>query len=300
MSAILKSSPPVQMFQFSTKAFAERERLTAWREVFGRTVCSLDIGPLEPSTFSSDATIYQLPGLGALFAASGAMDLSHTRELIADDDLSFMAAPTCGYTASQLGRTVELEPGAGVLMTNAEVGSMRLTSSSRFITFRVPRAAIASLVHDVDAAVARRIPAANPALKLLVNYLESSRDTRALATPDLQHVAVTHIYELLAVAIGATPNATEIAYGRGMRAARLRAAKAFIMRHIGRHDLSTRDVAAHLGVTPRYIHMLFETEGLTFTRFVVGQQLARSYRMLVKSTNEGAHYQRYRFRDWLP
>ena len=116
---MLESSPPVQMFQFSTKAFAERERLTAWREVFGRTVCSLDIGPLEPSTFSSDATIYQLPGLGALFAASGAMDLSHTRELIADDDLSFMAAPTCGYTASQLGRTVELEPGAGVLMTKA-------------------------------------------------------------------------------------------------------------------------------------------------------------------------------------
>ena len=77
--------------------------------MFGRTVCSLDIAPLEPEAFASEAAVYQLPGLGVLFAASGAMDLSHTRELIVDDDLSFMAAPTCRHIASQLGRTTELE-----------------------------------------------------------------------------------------------------------------------------------------------------------------------------------------------
>jgi AraC-like DNA-binding protein len=269
------------MFQFSTKAFAARERLAAWREVFGRTVCGLDIEPLEPAAFSSDATVYQLPGLGVLFASSGAMNLRHTRELIVDDDLSVMAAPTCRYTASQLGRTMELEPGAGVLMTNAEVGSIRLAASSRFITFRAPRAAIASLVPDIGDAVARGIPADNSALKLLIDYLESVRDMQALTTAELQHVATTHIYDLLAVALGATRDATEIAHGRGVPAARLRAAKAFITRQIGRHDLSASLVAAHLGVTPRYIHMLFEADGLTFTRFMVDQRLARCYQMLL-------------------
>ncbi|HWF94371.1 MAG TPA: helix-turn-helix transcriptional regulator, partial [Xanthobacteraceae bacterium] len=132
-----------------------------------------------------------------------------------------------------------------------------------------------------EAAVARRIPADNPALKLLVDYLESFRNTQALTTPELQHVAVTHVYDLLAVALGATRDAIEIAHNRGMRAARLRAAKAAIMHQIGRHDLSARKVAAHLGVTPRYIHMLFETDGTTFTKFMVNQRLARAYRMLL-------------------
>lgn len=281
MSKRSSSSAHVPVFRFSTEAFPARERLTAWRELFGRTVCGLDIEPLVPASFSAKATVCQVPGLGVLFAASGAMDLNDRRELIVDDDISFMAAPTSNYTASQLGRTVELEAGSGVLMTNAEVGSLRIASSSRFTTFRVPRAAIAPLSPDLDAAVARRIPPDSAALKLLVGYLQNVRDANALTTPDLQHVAVTHIYDLLALAIGATRDATEIAYSRGMRAARLGAAKAFIMHQIGRRDLSVGRVAAHLGVTPRYVHMLFETDGTTITQFIVEQRLARSHDMLL-------------------
>ena len=174
---------PARSFQFSTEK--SLPSANGWR--LGGKCSAVRFAasisrPLEPAAFSSDATVHQLPGLGVLFAASGAVDLRHTRELIVDGDLSIMAAPTCRSIASQLGRTVELEPGASVLMSNAEVGSIRLAAASRFITFRVPRAAMASLVLDLDAAVARRIPADNTALKLLVDYLESVRDTRALAT----------------------------------------------------------------------------------------------------------------------
>jgi AraC-like DNA-binding protein len=275
------SSAPVPMFQFSTEAFAKRERLAALRELFGRTICNLDIEPLETADFSASATVCQLSGLGVMFAASGAMDLTHTRELIVDDTISFIAASTSRYTVSHRGRTVGFEPGDGVLLNNAEVARMRLVSSSRFVPLTMPRAAIAPLVPDLDTAMTRRVPAGNAALKLLVGYLESARDAQSLATPELQHLAVTHIYDLLAVALGATHDATEIAYSRGMRAGRLRAAKSFIMHHSGHRELSVGSAAAHLGVTPRYIHMLFETEGSTFTKFMVEQRLAHAYRMLL-------------------
>ena len=166
-------------------------------------------------------------------------------------------------------------------MTNAEVGSILLTSSSRFVTFRVPREAVASLVSDVEAAVARPILPNNPALKLLVDYLQIARDGEALTTPDLQRIAVTHVCDLLAVALGTTRDATEIARGRGMRSARLRSAKAFIARNIGRQDLSPGCVAKKLGITARYLHMLFESEGLSFTKFVIENRLALSHGMLL-------------------
>ena len=33
-------------------------------------------------------------------------------------------------------------------------------------------------------------------------------------------------------------------------------------------------------VSPRYVQMLFEQEGTTFSQYVVGQRLVRAYRML--------------------
>ena len=267
-------------FQFSTDAFPLRNRLTAWREVFGRTVCNLDIAPLDAEGFHSEATVCQLPGLGVLFASSSPVHLSHTRELIKDDDLSFMAAPTCNWTASQLGRTTECGPGDGVLMNNAEVGSMKLAAASRFTTFRLPRAAIEPLVRDLDTAVARVIPAASIALRLLVGYLATTIDTEALVAPELQALVAAHVYDLLGVALGATRDATQLAMGRGVRAARLHATKTYVLNNLGSHELSAAGVASHLGVSPRYVHMLFETEEGSFTEFVLARRLARAHRML--------------------
>src|SRR5262249_51933294 len=152
----------------------------------------LDIEPLNGEGFRAEATVCQLPGLGVLRASSAAVHLTHSRELIVDDDLSFMAAPTCSYAASQHGRNPVLDPGDGVLMNNAEVGSMRLASLSCFTTFRVPAAAIAPLVSDLGAAIARRIPARNGALKLLVAYLSTPLDTEPLFSPHLHHPPLTH------------------------------------------------------------------------------------------------------------
>ena len=58
-----------------------------------------------------------------------------------------------------------------------------------------------------------------------MGYLASALDTEALMTPELQQLAVTHVYDLLALALGATRDAAAIAVGRGVRAARLRSIK---------------------------------------------------------------------------
>ena len=50
--------------------------------------------------------------------------------------------------------------------------------------------------------------------------------------------------------------------------------------HLGDGDLSVAEIARRHRVTPRYIHKLFESEGLTFSAFVLGQRLSRAHRML--------------------
>jgi len=266
--------------RFSTDTFPERDRLAAWQEIFGRTVCNLDIEPFNTDGFHSDATVCQLPGLGVMFATGNTRHLRHTRSLIKDGDLSFLAGPSCPFTAASLGRRVECAAGDGVLFNNAEVASVEFAATSRFTTFRVPTAAIEPLVRDVNDAVARIVPAGNVALQLLVRYLKSAIDTDALITPGLQQIAATHVYDLLALALGAARDAAEVAKGRGLRAARLSAIKADILVRLGARDLSLDTVAKRHGISPIYVRKLFESADTSFTQFVLSERLARAHRLL--------------------
>jgi AraC-like DNA-binding protein len=280
----MPSRPPpsraVPVLRFSTEEFPERERLAAWREIVGRAIVNIDIEPLNPNGFHCEATVCQLPGLGVVFPSSVAMHMIHSRELIADDDLSFMAAPTCQWAVSQLGRTPTLGPGEGILMTNGEVGSITLGAQSRFTSFRIPRAVIAARVSDLDAAIARPIPADNVALKLLVNYLGSARDMQALVNPELQQLAVTHVYDLLAMAIGPTRDAEDIANGRGLRAARAQQILAEIRAGFADPAFSPRKVATKTHLSVRYLQDLLQETGSSFTARVTELRLQKARAML--------------------
>jgi AraC-like DNA-binding protein len=71
-----------------------------------------------------------------------------------------------------------------------------------------------------------------------------------------------------------------LAAARGLRTARLNAIKADIDARLGQRELSVTTVAARQGVSPRYIQMLFEGEGTTFSQFVLGRRLAQAHRSL--------------------
>ena len=69
----------------------------------------------------------------------------------------------------------------------------------------------------------------------------------------------------------------------GIPAARLRAAKTYVIENCAQSYLSIGMVAAHLGVTPRYLQRLFEMDGKTFSAWLLNQRLTRAHRLLCKS-----------------
>jgi AraC-like DNA-binding protein len=118
------------------------------------------------------------------------------------------------------------------------------------------------------------------ALRLLASYIEALLGEPAPPTHELRQLAVAHIYDLAALAMGATRDAAEIANNRGLRVARLRAIKADIAERLASPGLSVETVAMRQQVSPRYVQMLFEQEGTTFSQYVIGQRLVRAHRML--------------------
>ena len=54
-----------------------------------------------------------------------------------------------------------------------------------------------------------------------------------------------------------------------------------IAMHPADADLSQDPVARRLGISPRYIRVLFNDEETSFTDFVLGQRLSRAHRLLL-------------------
>jgi AraC-like DNA-binding protein len=117
-------------------------------------------------------------------------------------------------------------------------------------------------------------------LQLLTRYLGILQEAGTFAVPELRRQAVLHIHDLIALAIGATRDAAEIAKGRGARAAWLPVIKEDIATQLDQPNLSVATVAARHRIKPRQIQRLFESEGTTFTEYVLAQRLARAHRLL--------------------
>jgi AraC-like DNA-binding protein len=262
--------------------------------VFGRAIVRADIEPLQPDEFRAEAMVHQIFGLGVMFATTSAARQGNSHELIASDDLSF-ATPTCPYSISQIGRSATVGPGDGVLLSNSDVGKVTLSANCRLTALSVPRAAILPLVPDLGAALARPVPAGSPALRFLMRYLDIVHDTQALADVEAQGMVATHVHDLLALTLGATRDAAEVAKGRGLRAARLRAIKADVLKNLGRLDLSVEAVAASHRITPRHVQRLFEQDGVTFTAFVLVARLDFARRLLCDPAMDGVPIGRVAF-----
>jgi AraC-like DNA-binding protein len=144
------------------------------------------------------------------------------------------------------------------------------------------------LVPRLEDAIMRPLPRDGNALRLLQGYVRTLGRGAVPETPELRRLAASHVHDLLALAIGASRDAAAIAEGRGVRVARLHAIKADITAHLGERELTVGAVAARQRLSPRYVQMLFEADGTTFTQYVLGRRLVRAHRMLTDPRHAGS------------
>jgi AraC-like DNA-binding protein len=273
-------SSDARVFRFSTDTFREHERVAAWREVFGRALLSIDIAPHAKDGFAARAVVFSSPTLGLLRGSTSAVTQGNRRSLITNDDVTFTWVLSGAIRAAKLGRVADLGPGDAVLMSNDDVGGVTFPETCRYAAFRLPRSTLVPLVPDIGALIARRVPAANPALRMLSRYVGLGQVDLIAAGPALRAAFTGHVRDLLALALGATREAAEPARVRGVPAARLRAMQDDIRKSCHHPDLTVHAVAAQYGVSARYVQRLFEQSGSTFTEYLIEQRLAAVHQAL--------------------
>jgi AraC-like DNA-binding protein len=266
--------------RFSTVDYAPHERIEALHEVFGRSLQKVHVEPVEPESFQTAVTLRRMPGLSQMTGYRSAAIYRRSRELIEHDDVILVGGFTSDYEAHHRGRTLNMGPGEAVILTGAEPSSFGGVAQNSVQLLRVPVRLLSPLAADLESAYGRVIPRENRALQLLTAYLAILEKMDAITAHGFEPQVITHIHDLMALAIGATRDAAKIATLRGARAARLSAIKQDIANCLDQPDLSVTMIAARHRLKPRWVQRLFAREGETFTEYVLAQRLVCAHRML--------------------
>ena len=120
----------------------------------------------------------------------------------------------------------------------------------------------------------------DPAIGLLESYLTVFRGLPADADPALRQSMGTHFADLVALAVGASRDATEEIRGRGLKAARTEAVLKAIAKNFARPDISAAMVGKALGITDRQVHRLLEEMPKSFYEHVLECRLQAAHRLL--------------------
>jgi AraC-like DNA-binding protein len=238
--------------------------------------------PIPDLACNIDFSIRKLPELGLLSGTvRGVRHVhAHLDSGDGDDDFSFhLNVSGLSTVVSRRGETT-LRDGDAMLMSYSAGRTVNRPALVDHRVIRLPRALLRPLVPGIDDAVLRPIPRGTGMLNLLRCYADALFNDAAVAAPQMRRLIVAQLCDLVAVTIGATRDAAAIAEDRGIRVARLRAIKDDIEAHLADGDLTPVVVAGRQRISDSYVRKLFESEGTSFSEFVLTRRLVRANRML--------------------
>jgi AraC-like DNA-binding protein len=266
-------------WSFSTRDMPPDKRAASVRGLRERGILQLE--PLPDLATRAEITKYALPGIKILAGTlSGLLQIGDATDPNAQEEV-FLGLNLIGKsTVHQLGREVALDRGEAVLFSCLEDGFLayRPTTVS-FLGLRVAHNAVAPLGVRLDDGGMRTIPPDKSCLRLLTTYLRFICSWEATDASELPSTMAAHVADLVAL-IAEADLGVPVAEICGVRAARLQAVKSDIMRNLGDCGLSVAAVAVRRGVTPRYIHKLFESEGVSFSEYFLDRRLCAAHRLL--------------------
>jgi AraC-like DNA-binding protein len=263
---------------FNTDTLPERDRFPAFCEGMFRHIVGADIVQLGTHPFSGSLHIRRAGAVVIADLALSAVEIRRQAEHIGDGNdgivVQFWRQGAGGFTQGACAE--RLESHRGLTLDNAKPAKVRAECASQFCALTIPRERIFAIAPNVARSVGSMLQE-NPAFRLLSGYL------REIASNDLgDHRAAeligNHLIDLTAFALGGeVPGFAEAA---GVRAA----SRAAVLRAIARDSddpaLNAIAVAQALGITPRYVHLLLEDTGQSFTHHVLAKRLERAAALL--------------------
>ncbi|WP_078956232.1 helix-turn-helix domain-containing protein [Streptomyces sp. NRRL B-1140] len=273
----------------STASLPAADRGERWHHAVSRTFIPLDVRLLEGDPSPGSIVSHRLGSLAVSQVQAGPQVVTRSRRLIAQDGKEFLIL-TLQRRGSALkeqdGREARIGPGDFSLSDSSRMFRKKMQNAFCFTSFHFPRDDLRVRDEDLRALTATAFSAREGSAALVGAYFARlGREAAHLDAIAGRQFAVTAL-DLLALLIDElsgrlVPQAPETA------AATLVRVKDHIARHLADPGLAPPGIAAAHFMSVRYLHKLFESEGVTVGEWIRTQRLERCRRDLLRSPARG-------------
>ena len=271
--------------RFSLHALPADRHLQAMREYLAG-VMRVDLAPLhDGQPLRYQATLRTVPGASWGGARVSAVRTTRTAHLCKDgqDDLMLLM-PSADALIEQPGRApLHVRPGDAALLSQARPMQLVQQAGASWV-LRVPHRDVARMLPGLSDAPMLVLRRDTPMLHLLQRFgrLLGSDPLRGGAS---QQLAGRQLQDMLAVALGESPDYAAWAEQHSLAAARLRAVQADIATHLGQGRLGLNWLAARQGISPRHLQRLLAAHGTSYQKLVRQARLHAARAMLQEPRN---------------
>src|SRR5580698_3945142 len=217
---------------FSTDAFPERSRFSAYREELAKWSCGLELSIPDQFAFHAELELRRLGSVEIMTNTISTIETIRTPRLVRDGDdalLVMLLLHGRGHL-SQFGEQYVLDAGDTVVCDSGYPGALNLVVSSKILTLKIPRIKLGAELPRLSRFSGAKLDSDPVARRLLSSYLSGTLDLdlgRSLPAAQLHQ---DHLIDLVALALGAGGEMRAVAEQRGAQALR----RAAVLRCCGR------------------------------------------------------------------
>lgn len=217
------------------------------------------------SAFHYKAQLRILPGASWGSARSSAIVTTRTRHLIQDDqDIIMLVMPGTKMIVRSPGRGEQvIAAGEALLLSHARESQIIVPTFQHNWALRVPHGELAGLLPGLGAAPFLFLRRDTPMLSLLRRYGQLLA-REPLSDPQEQGFVARQFLQMLAVAVGTSPDLAREFERASAAPARLATIEADIYANLGNTNLSLSWIAMRHGLSPRHVQRLLAQRGTNF------------------------------------
>ncbi|WP_432088062.1 helix-turn-helix domain-containing protein [Streptomyces sp. bgisy095] len=268
----------------TTASVPDRDKVTYWNDAVSRTLVPMTVVPRGDGSFDGRITTDRLGYLQVATVEADAKSVSRTPELIAGSSEALVAVSVqVSGTAvfAQDGRRAEVGEGDLVVYDTTRPYSFDYPRRFAAHVFQLPRHTLGVSDGEIRRVTGNAIGTRDGFGAMLSPFLTSLASSSAAGYPPaVANRLAGHVVDLFATLI------TERAQPGGADAAARSHLMPRVLDHINRNlgdpDLSPESIARKHRISVRYLHRLFEGEGITVSRFIRRRRLEECGRELAR------------------
>lgn len=279
------------MEAYSTTTVHKKERVEYWQDLCSRTYADLDLAPRDHRNFEGELRRSFAGPFSFSKVSSSAASVTRSEAHITGS-----ARQRFEIFLSLEGESVSLHNGQRAVLRPGDFILVDLSLPYRFefgdvcsaVSMGMPKSVVADYLPVPGAYLGRGMPGTagfNRVASVMLNSLCDQVQSGAVS--ELGPAMVRGVLDVLATAYVSTldTGASESAVAGGRRVQ----IRAYIEAHLRDPGLTPRRIAAALGISPRYLRLLFSEEEETISRYVTRRRLEEATRELDNAAWRGTH-----------